>query len=196
MIAYLKGRLIQKTPQAVIIDVGGVGYCASIPLSTYFKLGEENSGVELHVHTHLTDNSLSLFAFFTQEEKDLFLKLINISGIGPKLALNVLSGIGPAELEEAVRRSDITRITLIPGIGKKTALRIALELQEKIEKKDKKLALPKLATEREELISALMNLGFRRKEVEAVVDQTLREFGLEAGFEQLLRESLRRMAKL
>ncbi|MBM3284936.1 MAG: Holliday junction branch migration protein RuvA, partial [Candidatus Aminicenantes bacterium] len=111
MIAFLKGRLIQKTPQTVIVDVGGVGYCASIPLSTYFKLGEENCGIELHVHTHLTDNALSLFGFSTREEKDLFLKLINISGIGPRLALNVLSGIGPAELEEAVRRSDITRIT-------------------------------------------------------------------------------------
>lgn len=196
MIAYLKGRLIQKTPQLVIVDVGGVGYCASIPLSTYFKLGEEDSAVELHVHTHLTDNSLSLFAFSTPEEKDLFLKLINISGIGPKLALNVLSGIGPAELEEAVRQGDISRMTMIPGIGKKTALRIALELQEKIACKEKKLALPRLAKEREELISALMNLGFRRKEVEEVVDRTIKALGLEAGFESLLRESLRRMAKI
>ncbi len=196
MIAYLKGRLIHKTPQTVIVNVAGVGYCASIPLSTYFKLGEENSDVELHVHTHLTDNSLSLYAFSSSEEKDLFLKLINISGIGPKLALNVLSGIGPAELEEAVRQNDITRITLIPGIGKKTALRIALELQEKIERKEKKLALPKVAKEREELISALMNLGFRRKEVEEVVDRTIKALTLEAGFEQLLRESLRRMAKI
>lgn len=196
MIAYLKGRLIRKTPQTAVVDVHGVGYCALIPLSTYFKLGDENGEVELHVHTHLTDNSLSLFAFSTLEEKDLFLKLISISGIGPKLALNVLSGIGPAELEEAVRQSDITRITLIPGIGKKTALRIALELQEKIERKEKKLALPRMAKEREELVSALMNLGFRRKEVEEVVDRTIKALGLEAGFEQLLRESLRRMAKI
>ena len=180
----------------MIVDVGGVGYCASIPLSTYFKLGEEESAVELHVHTHLTDKSLSLFAFSTPEEKDLFLKLINISGIGPKLALNVLSGIGPAELEEAVRQGDISRMTMIPGIGKKTALRIALELQEKIARKEKKLALPRLAKEREELISALMNLGFRRKEVEEVVDRTIKALGLEAGFESLLRESLRRMAKI
>jgi len=195
MIAFLKGRLIQKTPQTVIVDVGGVGYCVSVPLSTYFKLGEENGGIELHVHTHLTDNALSLFGFSTREEKDLFLKLINISGIGPRLALNVLSGIGPAELEEAVQRSDITRITLIPGIGKKTALRIALELQEKTVRKEK-LVLPKMAKEREELISALMNLGFRRKEVEEVVDQTIKAFGLETGFEKLLRESLKRMAKI
>jgi Holliday junction DNA helicase RuvA len=195
MIAYLKGQLIQKTPQSVVVDIGGVGYCASIPLSTYFKLGEENSPVELHIYTHLTDNSLALFGFSTREEKDLFLKLINISGIGPRLALNVLSGIGPAELEEAVQQSDIARITLIPGIGKKTAMRIALELQEKLVRKGKPV-LPKIPKEREDLISALMNLGFRRKEVEEVVDQTIRTLSPEAGFEKLLRGSLKRMAKI
>jgi len=195
MIAYLKGQLIQKTPQSVVVDIGGVGYCASIPLSTYFKLGEENSPVELHIYTHLTDNSLALFGFSTREEKDLFLKLINISGIGPRLALNVLSGIGPAELEEAVRLSDISRITLIPGIGKKTAMRIALELQEKLARKGKPV-LPRIPKEREELISALMNLGFRRKEVEEVVDHTIRTLTTEVGFEKLLRESLKRMAKI
>ena len=195
MIGYLKGRLIQKTPQSVVVDISGVGYCASIPLSTYFKLGEESSPVELHIYTHLTDNSLALFGFSTREEKDLFLKLINISGIGPRLALNVLSGIGPAELEEAVRRSDIARITLIPGIGKKTAMRIALELQEKLAGKGKPV-LPRIPKEREDLISALMNLGFRRKEVEEVVDQAIRSLTPEAGFEKLLRESLKRMAKI
>ncbi len=195
MIGYLKGQLIQKTPQSVVVDIGGVGYCASIPLSTYFKLGEENSPVELHIYTHLTDNSLTLFGFSTREEKDLFLKLINISGIGPRLALNVLSGIGPAELEEAVQQSDIVRITLIPGIGKKTAMRIALELQEKLARKGKAV-LPRIPKEREDLVSALMNLGFRRKEVEEVVDQAIRSLTPEAGFEKLLRESLKRMAKI
>ncbi|MDH7512727.1 MAG: Holliday junction branch migration protein RuvA [Clostridiales bacterium] len=195
MIGHLKGKLTQKTPQSVVVDIGGVGYCASIPLSTYFKLGEENSLVELHIYTHLTDNALALFGFSTHEEKDLFLKLINISGIGPRLALNVLSGIGPAELEEAVQRSDIARITMIPGIGKKTAMRIALELQEKLVRKGKPV-LPRIPKEREDLISALMNLGFRRKEVEEVVDQTIRTLTPEAGFEKLLRESLKRMAKI
>jgi Holliday junction DNA helicase RuvA len=195
MIAYLKGNLIQKTPQSVIVDIGGVGYCAAIPLSTYFKLGEENSPVELHIYTHLTDNALALYGFSSKEERDLFLKLINISGIGPKLALNVLSGIGPTELEDAVKKSDIARITLIPGIGKKTAMRIALELQEKMEKQEK-LLLVKGSREREDLIAALMNLGFRRKEVEGVVDQTIKTFTLAAGVEKLLRESLKKMAKV
>jgi Holliday junction DNA helicase RuvA len=195
MIAYLKGNLIQKTPQSVVVDIGGVGYRAAIPLSTYFKLGEENSPVELHIYTHLTDNALALYGFSSKEERDLFLKLINISGIGPKLALNVLSGIGPTELEEAVKKSDVARIILIPGIGKKTAMRIALELQEKIEKKEK-LLLGKGSKEREDLISTLMNLGFRRKEVEGVVDQTIKTFTLAAGIEKLLRECLKKMAKV
>jgi Holliday junction DNA helicase RuvA len=195
MIAYLKGILIQKLPNQVIIDTGGVGYCASIPLSTYFKLGEVAEPVELFIYTHLTDNSLSLFGFTTKEEKDIFLKLINISGIGPKLAMNILSGIEPSELEEAIKQSDIARISLIPGIGKKTALRIAMELQDKIEKKEKLLAV-KGSQEKEDLISALMNLGFRRKEVERVVDETISTNTSKAGFEKLLRECLKRLAKV
>jgi Holliday junction DNA helicase RuvA len=195
MIAFLKGQIRQKAPNQVIVDVGGVGYCASIPLSTYLRLGEENATCELHIYTHLTDNAISLFGFSTVGERDLFLKLISISGIGPKLALNVLSGIGPDELEEAVRSSDVARITLIPGIGKKLALRIALELQEKMDKKP--AVLPTRGSrEREDVISALMNLGFRRKEVEGVVDQMIKTFKSEAGIERLLRESLKRLARV
>jgi Holliday junction DNA helicase RuvA len=195
MIAYLKGRIFQKTPTQVIVDVGGVGYCAAIPLSTYFQLGEENSPCGLHIYTHLTDSALALFGFSTAEEKDLFLKLISVSGIGPKLALSVLSGIGPAELETAVRSSDVARITRIPGIGKKLAMRIALELQEKMGKKES--VLPGTASkEKEDLISALMNLGFRRKEVEGIVDQTLAALKPEAGVEKLLRECLKKLSRI
>lgn len=195
MISYLKGKLIQKATNQITLDVGGVGYCAWIPLSTYFKLGEINQEVELLIHTHLTDNALSLYGFSTEEEREIFLKLISISGIGPKLALNVLSGIGPAELEEAVKEGDVARISLIPGIGKKTALRITVELQEKVEKKERILEAPH-AQEKEDIISALMNLGFKRKEVEKVVDQCLRSLTPEAGFETLLRESLKRLSKI
>ncbi len=195
MIAYLKGKIIQKTPAQVTIDVGGVGYCASIPLSTYFELGEEKSPCELHIYTHMTDSSLALFGFSTIEEKEAFLKLIGVSGIGPKLALSVLSGIGPAELETAIRSSDVVRITRIPGIGKKLAMRIALELQEKMGKKE--TVLPsEVSREREDLISALLNLGFRRKEVEGIVDQTLKALTPEAGVEKLLRECLSRLARM
>lgn len=195
MIAYLKGNLIKKSPNYVILDIGGVGYRAWIPISTYLNIGNLSEVVGLFIYTHLTDNSLSLYGFSTEEEKDIFLKLISISGIGPKLALNVLSGIGASDLEEAIRQSDVDRISLIPGIGKKTALRIALELQEKLEKKEKVLAA-KGSQEKEDLISALMNLGFKRKEIETIVNEAIKTYGLKAGFETLLRESLKRMAKV
>jgi len=195
MIGYLKGNLIQKSPNQVVLDIGGVGYCVWVPLSTYFELGDLDDKVELFIYTHLTDNSLSLYGFSTEKERDIFLKLIGISGIGPKLALNILSGIGVSDLEEAIRQSDVVRISLIPGIGKKTALRIALELQDKLEKKEKILKA-KGFQEREDLISALMNLGFKRKEVEKIVDETINKLTVEAGFEHLIRESLKKLAKL
>jgi Holliday junction DNA helicase RuvA len=195
MIAYLKGTLIQKSPNQVVIDTGGVGYCASIPLSTFVKLGEVNEPASLHIYTHLTDSALSLFGFATQEEKNLFLKLISISGIGPKLSLNILSGIGPGELEEAVEKNDIARLTLVPGIGKKTALRIALELQSKLEKKEKILTMTG-SPETDDLLSALTNLGFRWKEVESVVEAVMKQRPAGADFEKLLRECLMRLAKL
>src|SRR4030042_5295480 len=117
MIAYLKGRIQHKTPGQGGVDIGGVGYCAFIPISTYLRLGDEGNSCELHIHTHLTDSALALYGFSTSEERELFLKLMGISGIGPKLDMNVLSGIGPAALEEAVQNSDVARITLTPGIA-------------------------------------------------------------------------------
>lgn len=195
MIAYLKGTLIRKQTNQVVVDIGGVGYSASIPLSTFFKLGEIGSEVELLIHTHMTDSTLALFGFATSAEKEIFLKLIGISGIGPKLATNILSGIEPAELEDAVRRTDIARISLIPGIGKKTALRVAMELQDKIEKKEKVLAVQG-SKEKEDLVSALTNLGFRQKEIEPTVDKVLASVPEEAGFERMLRECLKHMSRL
>jgi len=135
MIAYLKGTLLHKTPGHVIVETGGVGYAAAIPVSSYIELGEPGATVELFIHTHLSDDALALYGFVSRDEKDMFLKLIGISGIGPKLAMNILSGIAPADLEDAVRAGDVARISLVPGIGKKTALRITMELQDKLEKK-------------------------------------------------------------
>ena len=195
MISYLKGNLIQKSPDQVIIDVGGVGYCALIPLSTYLKLGELDEAVELVIYTHHTDNALSLYGFSTKKEREIFLKLISISGIGPKLALNVLSGIESSDLEDAIRNNDVARVSLIPGIGKKTALRIALELQEKLEKKGEVLR-SKGSKEKEDIISALMNLGFKRTEVERVVEETIKSLSLRVGFEKLLRESLKKLSRI
>ena len=195
MIAYLKGNMIQKSSNQVVLDIGGVGYCVWIPLSTYLKLGDLNEIVELFIYTHVTDNSLSLYGFSSEDEREIFLKLISISGIGPKLSLNILSGIEASDLEDAIKRSDVARISLIPGIGKKTALRIAVELQEKLEEKEKALEV-KGSQEKEDLISALMNLGFKRKEVERIVEETIKTFPPDADFEKLLRESLKRMAKI
>jgi Holliday junction DNA helicase RuvA len=195
MIAYLKGNLIKKKPSQVILDINGVGYRASIPLSTYLKLGDINDMTELHIYTHVTDSSLSLYGFYSEKERALFLKLISISGIGPKIALNILSGIESSDLEEAIRQSDVARISLIPGIGKKTAMRIALELQEKLDLKEKVLETQSIP-EKEDLISALMNLGFKRREVEKIVDECLQTFSLDAGFDKLLRESLKKLAKV
>lgn len=195
MISYLKGNLIQKSTNKVVLDIHGVGYGVSIPLSTYLKLGNVDDVQELFIYTHVTDSSLSLFGFISEREKELFLKLISISGIGPKIALNILSGIEASDLEDAIRRADVVRISLVPGIGKKTAMRIAMELQEKLELKEKILAGDTIQ-EKEDLVSALMNLGFKRKEVEKVVEDSIQNLTLEVGFENLLRESLKRLAKI
>lgn len=195
MIGYLRGGVKRKQPDRIVLDVQGVGYSVGIPLSTFLRVGELGDEVELSVYTHVTDNSMSLYGFSSEAEKETFLKLISISGIGPKIALNILSGIEVSDLEEAIRSSDITRISLVPGIGKKTAMRIALELQEKLLEKEKVLRAG-MSQEREDLLSALINMGFKRKEVEKIVDATLRELKEEAEFEILLRESLRQLARL
>jgi holliday junction DNA helicase RuvA len=194
MIAYLKGTILHKTPGQVTIDCHGVGYSAAVSLSTFFKMGEDGEPVELFIYTHLTENALALFGFKTRDERELFLKLITISGIGPKIAMSVLSGMTTDELVDAVQKSDVARIALIPGIGKKTALRIAMELQDKLERKESLLA-KKASKEAEDLISTLMNMGFRRKEVERVVEETLRAHKAD-GFEKQLRECLKTLAKV
>jgi Holliday junction DNA helicase RuvA len=195
MIAYLKGTLIHKTPGHVVVETGGVGFAAAIPVSSFVRLGEVGAIVELLIHTHVSDDALALYGFLSQEEKDMFLKLVGISGIGPKLAMNILSGIAPEDLAEAVRASDVARISLVPGIGKKTALRITMELQDKLDKKEKLLAA-KSSPEKEDLLSALQNMGFRQKEAERAVDQTLAATKPGTEFEKLLRDCLKRLAKI
>ena len=132
MIASLRGTLVDKTPNRVIVDVAGVGYDVQVPLSTFYVLGESGSTVSLRIHTHVREDALALFGFASAIELDLFERLIAISGIGPKLALAVLSGIEPADLVKAIRRQDVARLTAIPGIGKKTAERIGLEMKDRL----------------------------------------------------------------
>jgi holliday junction DNA helicase RuvA len=195
MISYLKGILRDKNPGKVVLDIQGVGYCAEIPLSTYLELGEIGDEAELYTYTHLTDSSISLFGFLTVKEKELFLRLINISGIGPKIAINILSGIAVSDLEHAIKESDIDRISLIPGIGQKTAMRIALELQEKLKDKEK-ILITGSSKEKEDLLSALTNMGFKRKEVYETVDEAIKKLGKDTSFDKLLKESLRRLSKI
>lgn len=195
MIAYLKGTLIHKTPGRVVVETGGVGFAVAVPVSSFTRMGEIGGVVELLVHTHMSDDALALYGFASQDEKDMFLKLIGISGIGPKLALNVLSGIAPDDLAEAVRTSDVARISLVPGIGKKTALRITMELQDKLDKREKLLA-SKGSAEKDDLLSALQNMGFRRKEAERAVDLTLAANAPGTEFEKLLRDALKRLARI
>ncbi len=198
MIAQLRGRLVEKHPNRVIVDVQGVGYDVRVPLSTFYGLGEPGSDVVFRVHTHVREDTLALFGFATPLELQLFERLIGITGIGPRLALVVLSGIESADLVRAVRQGNVARLTAIPGVGKKTAERIGLEL------KDRLPAVLDLAPDdpdletgatdmRGDLLSALLNLGYHRSLAERAVDAALG-----AGddtFEQTLRQALKELAR-
>ena len=193
MIAHLKGRVLRKSPQEVIVDVGGVGYRVNIPVSTFYRLGEEGAEVSLRVHTHVREDALALFGFLTGHEQDLFERLIQVAGVGPKLAVNILSGIEAAELASALRGSDIARLTRVPGVGKKTAERLILELKDKMppaaEAATEADAEAAAATPKEDLLSALAHLGYSRVEAERGVDRALRDDGT-GRFEDLLRRAL------
>jgi holliday junction DNA helicase RuvA len=200
MIAFLRGRVIEKQPNLIIIDVQGVGYEVQVPLSTYYDIGDEGAEAALRIHTHVREDALLLFGFLTVLEEQLFERLIGISGIGPKLAIAILSGIEPAELVTAVQRADVARLTSIPGIGKKTAERIVLELKDRLAH----LASGPPPVEgtgtgsgdrlRDDLLSALQNLGYHRPLAEKAVDAALaRSDG--STFEQALRGALRELMR-
>jgi len=199
MIALLRGTLVDKAPNRLIVDVAGVGYDVQVPLSTFYVLGEAGSAVTLRIHTHVREDTIALFGFATALELDLFERLIAISGIGPKLALVVLSGIEPADLIKAIRLHDVARLTSIPGIGKKTAERIGLEMKDRLPAAAPGVdAAPAGATPhdqmRDDLLSALMNLGYQRPAAEKALEKTLRQ-PEEPGFEQALKETLRSLMK-
>lgn len=200
MIAHLSGTLLAKTTRAIIIDNSGIGYEVIVPLSTFYALPGESEKVGLHIYTHVREDALILFGFHTPLEKEIFLLLISVSGIGPKLATNILSGIGPQELLEAIARGDAPRLQSIPGIGKKTAERIALELKERAQKVAGDLkTLPTPAMEApdrkifNDAISALVNLGYPVKLAKGAVEkawQKTSDFNLEG----LIKEALRTIA--
>lgn len=198
MIAWLKGRVLEKEPNRIIVEVGGIGYDVHVPLSTFYGLGEPGSEVTLRVHTHVREEALSLFGFATLLEQRIFELLIGISGIGPRLALAVLSGIEPADLVRAVRQQDVGRLTGIPGVGKKTAERIGLELKDRmpadLETAPGEPEAPEDGSDmRGDLVSALLNLGYHRPLAERAVEAALA--GEDASFEQTLRRALRELAR-
>ncbi len=199
MIALLRGTLLEKNPSRLIVEVGGVGYDVQVPLSTFYVVGEPPAAVMLRVHTHVREDVIALYGFATRMEQDLFERLIAISGIGPKLALAVLSGIEPAELIAAIRRQDVARLTAIPGIGKKTAERIGLEMKDRLPAALQAAGpdAAKLRPEdqlRDDLLSALVNLGYQRPVAEKAIDKTL-ERRTDAPFDQALRDVLRALMR-
>jgi holliday junction DNA helicase RuvA len=200
MIASLRGRLAAKEPNRIIVDVGGVGYDVAVPLSTYYTLGDAGSDVSLRVHTHVREDTLALYGFSTTLELQIFERLIGISGIGPKLALAVLSGIEVADLVRAVQLGDVGRLTAIPGIGRKTAERIGLELKDKLPKGLIEEAAAGAGAGdrggelRQDLLSALLNLGYHRPLAEKAVDAALARTASPA-FETVLKQALRELAR-
>jgi holliday junction DNA helicase RuvA len=200
MIAHLQGRLLEKHPNSLIVDVQGVGYEVHVPLSTFYGLGEPGVDISLRIHTHVREDTLALYGFATALELQIFERLIAVSGIGPKLALSVLSGIEPADLVAAVRHGDVARLTAIPGIGKKTAERIGLELKDRLSAllpADEGAASGPSQTAqslRADVLSALVNLGYHRPFAERALDAALRVSGQQT-FEQTLKQALRELAR-
>jgi Holliday junction DNA helicase RuvA len=199
LIALLTGRLAHKSPAFIILDVNGVGYRVQIPFSTYYDLPEEGGTVSLNIYTHVKEDAINLFGFRTPEEKDFFQLLISVSGIGPKMGKDILSNIQVPELSQAISRGDLGRLSLIPGIGRKTAERIVLELKDKVLKLvgsapvregDVKTASPGLL---EDVASALVNLGYK----EAVVGKVLSEMNVpaDAPMETVLKQALKLLMK-
>lgn len=200
MIAQIRGVLLQKHPGSVIVEAGGIGYQLYISLSTFYELREVGETVLLHAHTHVREDAFQLFGFSTPLERELFRILIGVSGIGPKLAMNILSGISPPELLRSLEGRDVDRLLSVPGIGHKTAERMLLDLQEKAKKIKSHWALPErekppVDDMAEDVISALVNLGYKKNQAEKAVQSTIQK-NPEASLEQALKESLKALAAL
>ena len=200
MIAHLRGRLLLKRPNQAVIDTGGVGYEVAISVPTFSDLPAEGSEVSLFIHTHVREDAIALFGFLRAEEKQLFEKLISVSGIGPKLAITVLSGMSFSAAVAAIRSNDLAALTRVPGVGKKTAERMVLELRDKLEQFGGAAATPARVSSpvEEDVLSALVNLGYQKVAVERAIaqaEQTHKNGGKPMDFEPLFRESLARLSK-
>jgi len=196
MIAFLRGRLLEKHPNQVIVETGGVGYDVQIPISTFSALPDSGSEVALRIYTHVREDALALFGFLTGEEKSIFERLISVSGIGPSLAIKVLSGMATPDLIAAIRGGLVEQLVRIPGVGKKTAERIVLELKDKLEGVGAGVVAgvsvktePALSAIEQDVLSALLNLGCNRAAAEAAVRKA-KGAEPQAAFEPLFRKSL------
>jgi Holliday junction DNA helicase RuvA len=203
VIAHLSGTLLLKQPNSLVIDVNGVGYEVTIPVSTFYDIGEVGETVSLRIYTYVREDTLQLFGFRTGREKELFLRLTSVSGIGPKLGITILSGMNAEELIPAIRRNDLGRLTAIPGVGKKTAERLVIELRDRLaalaeaQTEEEILAAPAQAaaqTVRDDTISALLSLGYQRSQAEKAVARVL-EQGQDQSIEQVLRQSLKLLSR-
>ncbi|HEY7911281.1 MAG TPA: Holliday junction branch migration protein RuvA [Blastocatellia bacterium] len=203
MIAQLSGKLASKQPNTIIIDIGGVGYEVTIPLSTFYELGDAGSDVTLTIHTYFREDLIQLFGFWTPREKEMFLRLTSVSGIGPKLAITMLSGMPASELIQAIRNNDVLRLTAIPGVGRKTAERVVVELRDKIaalaltpeeEPAGARAASAARGDIRDDTISALIALGYQRAQAERAVSAAIGEEG-ERSIEAVLKRALRRLSR-
>jgi len=203
LIAKLSGKLDQKQPNSIIVDVGGVGYEVTIPVSTFYELGEPGSTVSLKIHTNVREDAIQLFGFWTAREKELFLRLTSVSGIGPKLAITMLSGMPASELISAIRNNDIARLTSVPGVGRKTAERVVVELRDKLarvtfEEGETQVAARGASSDledvREDVAAALMALGYPKPVAEKAVAAALGEQG-ERSIEAVLKRALKRVSR-
>lgn len=203
MIAYLSGKLLEKQANTVIVDVGGVGYEVIIPLSTFYELGEIGEAVELRIFTYVREDTLQLFGFKTLRERELYLKLISVQGIGAKSGISMLSGMSADEIIVAIRTDNLARLTSIPGVGKKTAERMVIELRDKLNElssgavqdglKESSTSIPVDAVY-DDAISALVNLGYHRTAAEKALKKAVQD-GTEMSVQKLLRKSLQLLAK-
>ena len=208
MIAHLSGTLLSKQATSVILDVGGVGYEITIPVSTFYELEDAGAQIQLRIYTHVREDALQLYGFKTARERELFMRLISVSGIGPKLGITLLSGMSADEMIASIRTNNLARLTLIPGVGRKTAERLVIELRDKVAalsspqleeelgaKTAEGTAIPTEDSMRSDVLSALLNLGYQRSSAEKAVTAALDEGG-DVSVESILRRSLRKLAKV
>jgi holliday junction DNA helicase RuvA len=199
MIARISGVLIQKSAAQCVVDVHGTGYCITVPLTTFYELPDVGQAVVLQIHTHVREDAINLYGFHTQQDREVFQLMISVSGIGPKLAVNILSGIAASELIRAVTNEDLKRLTGIPGVGKKTAERMILELKDKAAKLGREMVMVGAPdktgdTVQDDALSALVNLGYRPSAAKDAVDRIVREAQTPPSLDGLLKQALRLLA--